>query len=210
MTQNSVSGRAREDYTRAQRSGRLRRLWANLTGQNVGLVPYEDLKRTLRFTTQRYRGLEAVPLDKIIGSLERSDDFDRSFLPTQGHSISKWLSVDTAYLQGITLPPVTLYKVGDAYFVVDGHHRISAGRTKGLTYIDAEVTEVKSRVPVTADLRLEDLDLLGAYQGFLESTHLDALRPDQDLRRRCPETMPSCLSTSACTATMCRSTSRAS
>ena len=131
MTQTSVSGRAREDYTKAQRSARLRRLWANLTGQNVGLVPYEDLKRTLRFTTQRYRGLEAVPLDKIIGSLGRSRDFDRAFLPTQRHSRSKWLSVDSAMLSGVSLPAVSLYKVGDAYFVVDGHHRVSVSRQKG-------------------------------------------------------------------------------
>lgn len=186
MTQTSVSGRAREDYTKAQRSARLRRLWANLTGQNVGLVPYEDLKRTLRFTTQRYRGLDAVPLDKIIGSLGRSRDFDRAFLPTQRHSRSKWLSVDSAMLSGVSLPAVSLYKVGDAYFVVDGHHRVSVSRQKGRKFIDAEVIEVQSRVPVTADLTLDDLDLLGAYRDFLEETGLDRLRPQQDIRLTMP------------------------
>jgi len=186
MTEDSLSGRAREDYTKAQRNARLRRLWANLTGQNVGLVPYEDVKRTLRFTTQRYRGLEAVPVDKIIGSLGRSRDFDRAFLPTQRHSRSKWLSVDSAMLSGVTLPAVSLYKVGDAYFVVDGHHRVSVGRQKGRKFIDAEVIEVQSRVPVTADLTLDDLDLLGAYREFLEETGLDRLRPDQDIRLTMP------------------------
>lgn len=177
---------AREDFADARKAATRRRFWARLLGRDNTLVPFEEVERTLGGLNRAYRGVQAVPLDKIIGSLERSDDFDRSFLPTQGHSINKWLSVDTAYLQGIPLPPVTLYQVGDAYFVVDGHHRISAGRTKGLTYIDAEVTEVKSRVPVTADLTLEDLDLLGAYQDFLESTHLDTLRPDQDLRLTMP------------------------
>ncbi|MEN6480096.1 MAG: DUF4032 domain-containing protein [Anaerolineales bacterium] len=180
------SSRAREDFSRAQRGARLRRLWANLTGQHIGLVPYEEVKRSLRFTSQRYRGLQAVPVDKIIGSLGRSQDFDRAFVPTQTHSRSKWLSVDSAMLSGVPLPAVSLYKVGDAYFVVDGHHRVSVSRQKGSKYIDAEVIEVESRVPVTADLTLDDLDLLGAYREFLEETGLDRLRPDQDVRLTMP------------------------
>lgn len=186
MSQDSHSNQAREDFGKAQRSARFHRLWANLSGRNVGLVPYEDVKRTLRFTSQRYQGLQAVPLDKIIGSLGRSRDFDRVFLPTQKHSRSKWLSVDAAMISGVALPAVSLYKVGDAYFVVDGHHRVSVSRQKGRKYIDAEVIEVSSRVPVTADLTLDDLDLLGAYREFLEETGLDRLRPEQDVRLSMP------------------------
>ena len=88
-------------------------------------------------------------------------------------------------LSGVSLPAVSLYKVGDAYFVVDGHHRVSVSRQKGRKFIDAEVIEVQSRVPVTADLTLDDLDLLGAYRDFLEETGLDRLRPQQDIRSLC-------------------------
>ncbi len=177
---------AKENYADARKAADRRRFWSRLLGRDNALVPFEEVERTLGALNRTYRGVQAVPLDKIIGSLERSDDFDRKFMPTQGHSANKWMSVDSAYIQGVTLPPIVLYKVGDAYFVVDGHHRISAGRTQGLTFIDAEVTEVKSRVPVTADLKLEDLDLLGAYREFLEATHLDQLRPDQSLRLTMP------------------------
>jgi nucleotide-binding universal stress UspA family protein len=182
----SERAQAKEDFVDARNAADRRRFLSRLLGRDEALVPFSEVEKTLGALNRTYRGVQAVPLDKIIGSLERSDDFDRKFLPTQGHSISKWLSVDQAYLEGKTLPPITLYKVGDAYFVVDGHHRISAGRTQGLTFIDAEVTEVKSRVPVTADLKLQDLDLLGAYQGFLEQTRLDALRPDQNVRLTMP------------------------
>jgi nucleotide-binding universal stress UspA family protein len=125
-------------------------------------------------------------VDSIIGSLGRSRDFDRVFRPVQRHSRGKWLSVDSAFLAGVGLPPISLYKVGDAYFVVDGHHRVSVARENGQTFIDAEVIEVKSRVPVSADLTISDLDVLGAYREFLDQTRLDVLRPDQKLRLTMP------------------------
>lgn len=186
MEKQSVLSSAKEDFNRALRAAAMRRLWASLTGKNDALIPFEDLKSSLGFIGQHYRGVQPVPLDKIIGSLGRSRDFDRVFLPTQRHSRGKWLSVATAYKEGVTLPPVSLYKVGDAYFVVDGHHRVSVARQNGQTFIDAEVIEVQSRVPVTADLTVEDLDVLAAYRNFLEQTKLDVLRPDQDVRLTMP------------------------
>jgi len=169
-----------EDYAKAQRIATLGRIWANLTGKNNSLVPFADLKKALGLVAQRYRGVEAVPLDKIIGSFGRSNDFDRAFAPTQRHSRRKWLSVDSAYSRGITLPPVSLYKIGDAYFVVDGHHRVSVARQKGQAFIDAEVTEVDTRVPATAEITVKDLDRLAACRKFLEKTGLDKLRPNAD------------------------------
>ena len=177
---------ARSDYAMARRAAKRRRLWARLLGKSNTLIPFEDLKRMSGFVSQRYRGLQPVALDKIIGSLERFEDFDRTFQPTQEHSARKWLSVDSAYIEGVSLPAISLYKVGDAYFVVDGHHRVSGARQKGQTYIDAEVIEVKSRVPVTANLTLQDLDVVGAYRDFLEETGLDELRPDQNVRLTMP------------------------
>ncbi len=177
---------ARLDYGRAKRMATLRRIWATVTGQSNSLIPFEDLKRTVDVYSQHYRGTQPVPVDRIIGSLERSEDFDRAFLPTQSHSREKWLSVDSAHLEGLTLPPIRLYKVGEAYFVIDGHHRVSVARQKGQLFIDAEVTEVETRVPVTTDLTLEDLDLLSAYRGFLEQTRLDTLRPGADIRLTMP------------------------
>jgi len=115
----------------------MRRIWAQVTGQNNNLIPFEDLRKTLGLINQRYRGVQPVPLDQIIGSLGRSNDFDRVFLPTQRHSQRKWISVDSAHMEGVTLPPVQLYKVGDAYFVVDGHHRVSVARQKEQAFIDA-------------------------------------------------------------------------
>jgi nucleotide-binding universal stress UspA family protein len=183
---NYSNTRADIDYSKATRAGCLRRIGSILTGQSIELIPFEDLKKSVGFQGQRYRGLRPVSLDKIIGSWGRSRDFDRAFLPIQRHSRQKWLSIDRAYHQGISLPAVSLYKVGDAYFVVDGHHRVSVARRQGQTFIDAEVIEVESRVPVTADLTLQDLDVVAAYRAFLEETRLDELRPDHDIHLTMP------------------------
>jgi hypothetical protein len=40
---------------------------------------------------------------------------------------------------------VELYKIGGAYFVSDGHHRISVARANHQLYIDAHVIEVVVR-----------------------------------------------------------------
>ena len=174
------------DFDRAKRAGRMQRILSRLLGRENVLIPFEAVRRSLGSKEQGYRGVRPVRLDQIIGSLGRSDDFDRAFLPTQSHSRRKWLSVDSAYLAGKPLPPISLYKIGDAYFVVDGHHRISVARQKGQTFIDAEVIEVTSRIPVTSDLRVDDLDGLRAYRDFLDVTRLDRLHPDQDMRLSMP------------------------
>ena len=181
-----MQNEAQQRYGRVTRRARWRRVWARLRGRDTRLVPFEDIKKRVGLREQHYQGLQPVPVDKIIGSLGRSRDFDRVFGPVQRHSRGKWISVDSASLAGVALPPISLYKVGDAYFVVDGHHRVSVARENGQTFIDAEVIEVKSRVPVTADLTVADLDGLVAYRDFLDQTHLDVLRPEQDLRLTMP------------------------
>jgi hypothetical protein len=77
------------------------------------------------------------------------------------------------------LPPVKLYKIGEAYFVLDGNHRVSVARERGVEFVDAEVTEAETRVPVTAELDAADLEIKEEYARFLERTRLDELRPDQ-------------------------------
>ncbi|MCE5259260.1 MAG: universal stress protein [Chloroflexi bacterium] len=177
----------RRHYDQALRGARTRRFRERLTGRSSGLVPFSYLQRVVEMTHQRYRGIQAVPIAQIIGSLDRSGDFDRIFAPTQQHSSSKWMSVDSANIRGVYLPPIKLYKVGEAYFVVDGHHRVSVARHQGQTYIDAEVIEVESRVPVTAELTMEDLDLLGPYSDFIKATRLDELRPGANIRATRPD-----------------------
>jgi hypothetical protein len=85
-------------------------------------------------------GVQMIPIDGIVGSSGRSRDFDRAFYPLRVHTRDRWLSVADLWYRGVTLPPVSLVKVGDDYFVTDGHHRISVARVFGASAIAATVT----------------------------------------------------------------------
>ena len=48
-------------------------------------------------------------------------------------------------------PPILVYQLGDAYFVIDGHHRVAVARRKGTEQIDAEITELRTDWTLPAD-----------------------------------------------------------
>ena len=79
----------------------------------------------------------SVPIRQIKGTLGRSEDFDSSFSPLNERSRNRWISVATAYLLNIPLPAVELVQVGQAYYVRDGHHRISVAKAFRQEVIDA-------------------------------------------------------------------------
>ena len=91
-------------------------------------------------------GARVVPLDAIVGTVDRGRDFDRSFRPTSGRVRSRWEHIAAMMRHGESLPPVDLLRIGESYFVRDGHHRVSVARALGRTDIDAIVTEVVTRV----------------------------------------------------------------
>jgi hypothetical protein len=133
------------DFTRALRKARLRRLVLRLQGKLAacGAAPsFEEVQGTLRAYNRVRRGRRVVDLEKIVGSVGRSRDFDRSFMPLRAAAGERWKRVDLAFYRDQALPPVTLYKLGDDYFVEDGNHRISVARYHGLPDVEAEVTEL--------------------------------------------------------------------
>ncbi|MDQ5809945.1 MAG: hypothetical protein M3358_04185, partial [Actinomycetota bacterium] len=74
-------------------------------------------------------------------SVGRCSEFDRDFMPAKASVEERWKRIDRAFYRGEELPPVSLYKVGGFYFVLDGHHRVSVARYHSVEWIDAEVTE---------------------------------------------------------------------
>jgi hypothetical protein len=178
----SDDGRAQNEYDRMRLRALFRDVAARLAGRPNRLLSYEEVKQSLKLGGPIYRGLKPVPVAQIVGSVDRYRDFDAEFMPAQDRTADRWKSVARAYYDEVNLPPVRLYKVSDAYFVLDGHHRVSVAREQGVAFIDAEVQEVIARVPVDADLRAEDLTVLHEYRRFLERTQLDELRPDQRIR----------------------------
>ncbi len=173
--------RAQADFNAARAKAMFREILALLTGRHNELLAFDQVASKLRVGGPIYRGVKTVRLDQIVGSVNRYQDFDRAFLPTQAFTADRWRRVSRAWYDDISLPPILLYQVGDIYFVVDGHHRVSVARDQGQEFIDAEVRECRVKVPVTVDLLPEDLEVLGAKVEFLERTNLDRLRPAADI-----------------------------
>lgn len=182
-----LDSRARADFSRARFKSFINQVFAVLRGQRNNLLSYDDVKEKLRIGGPIYRGVKTVPVDQIAGSLNRYHEFDRAFLPKEDQLAGRWTKVDRAFYEDIHLPPVVLYKVGQVYFVVDGHHRVSVAREQGQEYIEAEVRECATRINITPDIRPEDLEILGAKVDFLERTGLDKLRPGANIKLNIPD-----------------------
>jgi len=172
---------AMEDFYHARRQAALKVILARFTGENVDLLPYDEVIKTLKVQSGVDRGQMDVPIKAIVGSVNRYEDFTRSFLPRKSVDANRWARVEAAVTDDVGLPPIELFKIGETYFVKDGNHRVSVARQFGATHIHAYVTEIHTRVPLTPDTRIEDLLLKAEYVKFLQYTHLDEIRPNADL-----------------------------
>lgn len=182
MSDELFSEQSRTDFQRALFKAFMNRVWDSLSGQRTTLLSYDDIKEKLHIGGPIYRGVQTVRVDQIAGSLNRYHEFDRVFLPASDKLATRWQNVNRAFYQEVSLPPVVLYKVGQVYFVVDGHHRVSVAREQGQVFIEAEVRECYTRVDITADIKPEDLEILEDKVHFLERTSLDSIRPEADIR----------------------------
>ena len=169
------------DFRRARREASMQRLMARITGKSTDLLAYNDVCDRLKVSGAKELGVQEVPLDAIVGSVGRYKDFTRSFMPKSDDDETRWVGVKTAVNDMRGVPPIDVYKVGDAYFVNDGNHRVSVARQLGSDTIAAHVVEVVSRVPLTGQADLDELICKERYLEFLEETNLDNLRPDANL-----------------------------
>jgi hypothetical protein len=137
------------DFTRARRRARLRAIVARIRREHVSnkLLSFEDLRRALVANNRLQRGTRVVEVEEIVGSVGRWDEFDRSFLPARTSVGQRWKRIDRAFHRAEDLPPVKLYKLEEAYFVVDGHHRVSVARYHDVPTVEAAVVEFHPTLP---------------------------------------------------------------
>lgn len=169
------------DFDRVRLRARLKDVFGALSGASTQLMSYEDVRRRLRAVESASKELREIPLDAIVGSVGRYQDFTREFLPRQDAGKDRWVRVKRAMtgMQGV--PPIEVYQIGDAYFVKDGNHRVSVARELGFETIHGYVTPVRTRVPLSPEDSPDDLIIKSEYVSFLEETGLDEIRPDADL-----------------------------
>jgi len=166
---------AQHDFLRARRRAILARLAVRLRLEPDDvevIMPYDEVVEALGFVSERRLGLQVVPISAIVGTVDRERDFDRHFRPTSGRVRSRWEQIASAMRRGEALPPVDLYKIGEIYFVRDGHHRVSVACALGHEDIDAYVTEMITRVGIDHPITLADLPLKSHERVFFERVPL--------------------------------------
>jgi len=154
---------------------------ARITGTSSDLLQYDEVRRRFNGIEMPNRELREIPLNAIVGSVDRSQDFSRKLLPLNMRNRERWVKVRSLTDNLLGLPPIDVYQIGEVYFIIDGHHRASVAREIGATRIEAYVREVVTRVPISPQDDLEYLIVKAEYADFLAKTHLDESRPASNL-----------------------------
>lgn len=185
MQNNSyVHNQAREDFNKARSKATISQILNTLTPDRQHLLSLEDVRNLLKPKTEIYKGMQIVPIEKIIGSEGRYKDFNSAFLPKRDFIRGRWESVDRAHLSDVILPAIKLYEIGGVYFVRDGNHRVSVARMQGVEAIDAEVIELDSEIEMKPGMTVHDLkDAVVEYekQKVFNDTNLDSIIPPEEI-----------------------------
>ena len=146
-----------EDFVKAHRHAVFQGLFSTFRWQNPDLLSFYEVTKLIKPEAESYKGMQVIPVNKIIGSENRYHDFSSAFYPKNTSLEKRWESVDAARLDDVILPPISVYKLGDVYFVRDGNHRVSVAKSKGVEFIDAEVVELTSKIPLEEGITLNEI-----------------------------------------------------
>jgi nucleotide-binding universal stress UspA family protein len=169
-------------FYQARRRADAERRWARLTGRSAELICFDQVQSLLGSDAAVRKGRREIPLNAIVGSVGRCSEFTRSFRPLHDRAYQRWTAIWSQVSNARPLPPIEVLQIGDAYFVIDGHHRVSAAREQGMTAIEAQVVVFDTKVSLSPEVQPEELALQAEYTSFLESTQLDRVRPNADLQ----------------------------
>ena len=148
---------------------------------NRDLLVLDEVRRRLRAFSQRPAGIRPILLANVIGTDSRGGDFDRDFRPRRAGVLERRKSVEAAFPDG-AYPPIAVYQLGDAYFVLDGHHRVALARERGAETIDADITELTARWHLPADADIVEIIHVEQAWLFSEESGLAIARPQVEMR----------------------------
>jgi hypothetical protein len=140
------------------------------------LLELDEVERRLKPFGRRYLGVREIPLNALVGTDSRAGSFTRDFRPLHAFSRDRMRSLQRAFADG-AFPPIVAVKLGETYFVIDGHHRVALARRAGAAVIDGDVTELIARVPLPAGADMLDVVLRELERIFLEDSGLATARP---------------------------------
>ena len=172
--------RSESEFNHARMKAFLETIMGAITGHNMHLLSFTEVRHKLRLKQSIYQGLKDIQLENIVGSTGRYEDFTRHFFPRNRDRRNKerWRNIYTLAVTGKGFPPIDVYKVDQVYFVKDGNHRVSVARELGWKTIQAYVTELPTPISLQPDVEPDGLLIKEEAAYFLEETQLDKSRPD--------------------------------
>ena len=176
--------RALEDFDAARFRAFTRSVRSILTRRARRLQSIEPVLAAAGLEGRAFGGVQEIPLDRVVGSAApaaKTGDFDTAFMPVNRRTRDRWTRIYREMVEGDELPPIDVYKVGDDYYVIDGHHRVSVARSLGRATINARVVEVRTRAPLGRRIDAAALLRAAEYAAFLETTQLHRMRPEARL-----------------------------
>lgn len=148
---------AESDFSKAKNKAFFNEIQHILSPEEASLISLNDVKKLIHPKNETYVGMKIIPIDKIVGSEGRYQDFDNRFFPKNSHLKARWEHVDEAAIQSIDLPPIKVYEIAGLYFVRDGNHRVSVAKARGTEFIDAEVVSLKSEIVLKKPDNINDM-----------------------------------------------------
>ena len=173
-------------FDAARREALIQDLLAQVRGRPTDLLPFDAVRQRLRLRNLVDRGIQDVPLERIVGTVQREREFNRAFLPRDESLRDRWEEIQGLAEGAKGFLPVELYRVGDSHFVVDGHHRVSVARSMGAPAIEARVKEFAAPVTLPADASIEDVVARQGLADFLVTTGLSP-GTDEEFRTTEPD-----------------------
>jgi hypothetical protein len=175
ITTGNPAADAADDFNRARRQHVVGRLASRLRGAPADvdvILPFDEVVVALGQRGLRDLGLRMVDLDTVVGTVDRTRDFDRRFRPTTNRPRQRFERLAAAIRRGEPIDPIDVYRVGEAHFVRDGHHRVAVARAIGIPSLEAHVVEVLTAAGAGRDLHLHDLPLKSSERLFAERVPL--------------------------------------
>lgn len=182
MNETNARQQAILNFSQARR----RANWERWRGRDERLLPFEVIRAALKQQNPMYRGIQQIPLEQIVGSVGRYNEFNRHFLPLNDSLQERWIRVETLAASGQGWPPIETYQVGNAYFVRDGNHRTAVARQMGNKTIEAHVWAFPLAIEIGPADSLDAVLIRFGERYFLDKTALDGLRPDHTIHLTTP------------------------
>lgn len=134
-------------------------------------------------------GVRPLRVKRIVGSAGKAEQIGPDFLPVgPGPASANYRAIRNRMRDGDVLPPISVYQIGNRYFVIDGHTRVAAAKSLEIPFIDADVIDCLPRKEGEANLTyyarreferhtgLEGIRLTAPWRYHLLHHHIEGYR----------------------------------